>query len=252
MTKSGTGVTEEVDHVIWGTPEPITEDSSLSDFKHEGLVDGVVVWDASDSPSSSRVHSDSGHPKLDKSAPAVSSEEVCQVEEVEAPAASSIAFGEMEMLHRAGQCSPCLYANTQAGCMNGNSCRFCHLRHSRKNRPRPCKAKRKQCKQIVSMLQTCLGPESQEFEQVSKELSTQSGYMRSILTRRSAAGQELAPEEFAHMPMPSSSAQSSLDNSNLSENALEALLSAASYMSMAKTPNNYESVSVNLNRQSRR
>lgn len=84
-------------------------------------------------------------------------------------------------LHGIGECRPCLYLNSKSGCLNGSDCRFCHLPHSKKSRPRPCKAKRNQCKQIVSMLHTVFGHDSQEFHQASERLATESSYMRSIL-----------------------------------------------------------------------
>mmetsp|Transcript_16116 Transcript_16116/g.25784 ORF Transcript_16116/g.25784 Transcript_16116/m.25784 type:complete len:312 (+) Transcript_16116:80-1015(+) len=89
-----------------------------------------------------------------------------------------------EALHDAGECKPCLYLNSRTGCLNGKGCRFCHLPHLKKNRPRPCKAKRNQCKQIVNMLHAVFGEDSQEFQQASERLSCESTYMRSILGKQ--------------------------------------------------------------------
>lgn len=85
-------------------------------------------------------------------------------------------------IHQAGECKPCMYLNSKNGCNNGNDCRFCHLSHPKKSRPRPCKAKRTQCKQIVSMLGTVFNKDSREFEEACKRLASESSYMRSILS----------------------------------------------------------------------
>jgi hypothetical protein len=98
-------------------------------------------------------------------------------------------------LHYTGECKPCLYLSSKTGCLNGDNCRFCHLPHAKKNRPRPCKAKRTQCKQIVGMLHTVFGENSQEFHQAAQRFSTESAYMRSILGKQSA---QLAAGDMAH------------------------------------------------------
>lgn len=94
-------------------------------------------------------------------------------------------YGEMKsigsQLHASGACRPCLYFNSPVGCSIGHRCRFCHLSHPKNRRPRPCKAKRTHCKQIVNMLCTVFGPESKQFEETSEKLSSESQYMRSIL-----------------------------------------------------------------------
>lgn len=90
-------------------------------------------------------------------------------------------------LHNAGECRPCLYYNSKRGCINGDTCRFCHLAHGKKTRP--CKSKRTECKQIADMLHTVFGEESVEFRQAATRLSAESTYMRTILgkTRPGAA-----------------------------------------------------------------
>jgi len=94
---------------------------------------------------------------------------------------AAISPAEMAELHKAGECRPCLYLNSKASCLYGFSCRFCHMPHPKKNRPRPCKAKRTQCKQIVNMLHTVFTEDSREFQEASLRLSSESSYMRSIL-----------------------------------------------------------------------
>lgn len=83
-------------------------------------------------------------------------------------------------LHAIGKCQPCLYANSRAGCLNGAACRFCHLSHTKKKRPRPCKAKRQQCKQIMGYIQEAFPEDSLEFQDASARLSSESTYMRSL------------------------------------------------------------------------
>jgi len=84
-------------------------------------------------------------------------------------------------LHGAGQCRPCLYNASKNGCMNGSACRFCHLEHKKKNRPRPCKATRIQCKKLVGALKTVFAEDSKEFHDASNILSNQNTYMNSLL-----------------------------------------------------------------------
>lgn len=82
--------------------------------------------------------------------------------------------------HAMGQCKPCLYLNSKAGCFNGWDCRFCHQPHKKVNRLRPCKATRVQCKQIASMLES-FSPDSAQMLEVTERLGASSSYMRSIL-----------------------------------------------------------------------
>lgn len=88
-----------------------------------------------------------------------------------------------QALHFLHQCTPCQYQNSVRGCLNGSNCNMCHLHQpkKKKNRPRPCKAKRIQCKQLVGMLHTAFGEETQEFQSESARLSTGSAYIRAIL-----------------------------------------------------------------------
>jgi hypothetical protein len=89
----------------------------------------------------------------------------------------------MASRHSAGTCTPCLFVTSKSGCLNGSGCRFCHLYHARKNRPRPCKAKRTQCKQMLGMLESVLTPGSEEFQNATERLSSESTYMRSLIQK---------------------------------------------------------------------
>jgi len=83
-------------------------------------------------------------------------------------------------LHASGQCKPCLYLNTRDGCFNGAKCNFCHAEHKR-NRPRPSKATRTRCKQILAMANLALESGSPEEVDAMRSLAKQSPYMRSLL-----------------------------------------------------------------------
>lgn len=114
--------------------------------------------------------------------------------------------GEMmslgSQLHGSGACKPCLYLNSRASCTLGRYCRFCHLPHPKKKHPRPCKAKRTQCKQIVNMLSTVFGPDSEQFQEASQKLSSESQYMRSILdgAKKSTRGNAMNKRMGSGMP----------------------------------------------------
>lgn len=111
----------------------------------------------------------------------------------------------MAVLHASGRCKPCMYINSKVGCMNSEDCRFCHFTHTKKNRPRPCKAKRVQCKQMVGMLQTIFAPDSPEFQAVSARLcseTTHVSYMNSLLRspkNPKATFSDGGPESFRAM-----------------------------------------------------
>lgn len=88
-------------------------------------------------------------------------------------------------MHEAGKCKPCHYVHTKLGCLNGEECNFCHIPHTKKTRPRPCKTKRMQCKRIVSMLEAATAKDPEQFAEATKLLSSQSLYLRSVVKSRS-------------------------------------------------------------------
>lgn len=53
------------------------------------------------------------------------------------------------VLHEAGTCKPCLFMHTKIGCQNGETCEFCHFRHKRSGKARPCKGKRERYRKLV-------------------------------------------------------------------------------------------------------
>lgn len=87
-------------------------------------------------------------------------------------------------LHQSGQCKPCVYFNNEAGCLKGSKCKFCHLCRKRKGRQRPCKSTRNQCKQVAALLDTVFLDDSKRHEAATKQLASQSNYMRQILKGR--------------------------------------------------------------------
>jgi len=99
-------------------------------------------------------------------------------------------------LHDAGKCKPCHYVHTKLGCLNGEDCNFCHIPHTKKSRPRPCKTKRMQCKRIVSMLEAATAKDPGQFAEATKVLSSQSSYLRSVLNGKlKDKGADLATTE---------------------------------------------------------
>lgn len=90
-------------------------------------------------------------------------------------------FGS-EVHDRGGECRPCLYVNTLAGCFNGAECKYCHICAPKKTRQmRHCKAKRDQCKNIVNMMDKVFSPGTEELSEVTDRLSNQNAYMRRVL-----------------------------------------------------------------------
>lgn len=87
-------------------------------------------------------------------------------------------------LHADGKCKPCHYVHTKLGCLNGQECTFCHIPHSSKSRPRPCKTKRMQCKRILNMIETAATRDPQQFAEATKVLANQSPYLRSVLDQQ--------------------------------------------------------------------
>lgn len=88
------------------------------------------------------------------------------------------------LLHSEGKCRPCHYIRTSLGCLTGRECEYCHLAHTRKSRPRPCKTKRMQCNRIVSMLEDVADKDTEQFAAVVQDLSTQSSYLRGLIRKR--------------------------------------------------------------------
>eukprot|EP00927_Polykrikos_kofoidii_P073053 TRINITY_DN69128_c0_g1_i1.p1 TRINITY_DN69128_c0_g1~~TRINITY_DN69128_c0_g1_i1.p1 ORF type:complete len:345 (-),score=40.98 TRINITY_DN69128_c0_g1_i1:57-1016(-) len=105
-------------------------------------------------------------------------------------------------LHESGKCKPCHYIHTKLGCLNGQECKFCHISHSKKSRPRPCKTKRMQCKRIVSMLETASAKDPEQFADATRMLASQSTYLQSVLKNQLGGGVNKGDDLQASHPTP--------------------------------------------------
>jgi len=64
--------------------------------------------------------------------------------------------GQLTSIGSAGHetsCKPCLFVFTKVGCQNGMFCTFCHFKHKRENRPRPCKGKRNRFRKLLEEME---------------------------------------------------------------------------------------------------
>jgi len=84
--------------------------------------------------------------------------------------------------HAAGQCKPCRYLTTKAGCMNGNECRWCHMDHPQRVRLRPCKSARMKCKRMAAKLDQVKQNEPENLDNAIDSLQTRSSQSRYLLT----------------------------------------------------------------------
>jgi len=50
-------------------------------------------------------------------------------------------------------CKACLFVFTTVGCDSGVACSFCHFKHKRGSRPRPCKGKRNRYRKLVEQIE---------------------------------------------------------------------------------------------------
>lgn len=50
-------------------------------------------------------------------------------------------------------CKPCLFVHSKVGCFHGVLCRFCHFKHVRGSKPRPCKGKRNRYKNLIGRME---------------------------------------------------------------------------------------------------
>eukprot|EP00929_Paragymnodinium_shiwhaense_P114767 TRINITY_DN83279_c0_g1_i1.p1 TRINITY_DN83279_c0_g1~~TRINITY_DN83279_c0_g1_i1.p1 ORF type:complete len:269 (-),score=64.93 TRINITY_DN83279_c0_g1_i1:380-1186(-) len=85
--------------------------------------------------------------------------------------------------HASGTCRPCLYYRTPVGCNTGANCLFCHQEHSIKHRPRLCKAKRLQCKQLAESM-AADGQPPEVLAKATGKSSVEQSYLCSILTSK--------------------------------------------------------------------
>mmetsp|Transcript_140841 Transcript_140841/g.351118 ORF Transcript_140841/g.351118 Transcript_140841/m.351118 type:complete len:178 (-) Transcript_140841:101-634(-) len=69
-------------------------------------------------------------------------------------------------MHSSQSCKPCAFAHTEAGCVEGIMCRFCHFTHPAvpRLRPRPCKNKRERCKKLVDKLVSVIDEDPDSYD----------------------------------------------------------------------------------------
>lgn len=108
-------------------------------------------------------------------------------------------------LHAEGKCRPCHYVHTAVGCLNSRDCEFCHLPHTAKGRPRPCKTRRQQCQRLATMLEEeerVKATSDKELADFVKSLSSKSSYMRGIIRKQQKAN-ACASSSSSHAEQPS-------------------------------------------------
>lgn len=121
----------------------------------------------------------------------------------EATPASAQSWSVGSDLHNEGKCRPCHYVHTDLGCLNGNHCNFCHLPHTKKSRPRPCKTKRLQCKKFVRMLEEVRSKKPEQFAEAMQSVSARSSYLHGILKKRLTCAMSQASVIGEEAPEPS-------------------------------------------------
>merc|ERR1719352_559790 len=70
-------------------------------------------------------------------------------------------------------CKPCLFVFTKFSCENGIFCTFCHFKHKRGNRPRPCKGKRNRYRKLMEHMEHLADEEADALEVENQENSQQ-------------------------------------------------------------------------------
>lgn len=163
-------------HQIWGTVEQ--ESSSNNSADHSASADSTHLQRKiamEDALKNVTFRSESGTSRSEESSegkrPASSAQD----------AAAPMTDEAQRQAHENGECRPCHYVNSKFGCSNGKDCSFCHLDHEKRSRPRPCKAKRTQCKRIAGLLDTVFANDPDQYTEAMVMLSTQSGYMNTVM-----------------------------------------------------------------------
>jgi len=76
-----------------------------------------------------------------------------------------------------GTCTPCLFVGRGEGCRKGQQCEFCHVRHQRKRRDRPCKGRRDR---FYRVLETIHAEIEQKAETLVKDPNWFDDYMEKL------------------------------------------------------------------------
>jgi len=86
--------------------------------------------------------------------------------------------------HAVGKCKPCHYFHTNAGCLGGKDCRFCHIPHTRGGKSRVGMSKRILCKRIADALEQKYVGDPGGFELAVTTVSARSPFLRRLLEQR--------------------------------------------------------------------
>jgi len=84
-------------------------------------------------------------------------------------------------LHALGECTPCRFVNTKAGCRSGSECTYCHLSHRQRIRARPCKTKRAECRQKIALVDTIFVGDEAKRDTAIQNLYNEGSYMRTLI-----------------------------------------------------------------------
>eukprot|EP00440_Ansanella_granifera_P029781 gb/GFBE01032349.1/.p1 GENE.gb/GFBE01032349.1/~~gb/GFBE01032349.1/.p1 ORF type:complete len:138 (+),score=25.96 gb/GFBE01032349.1/:1-414(+) len=109
------------------------------------------------------------------------------------------------------------------GCKHGDACRFCHYEHDdlKKSRHRPCKATRKQCKQLLERVNNVCKDDVSQKEVAMQELADKSPYMRSLLKRFQEEEEEAREAKEPLVPKASSGQTRGKASSSSSSNPVQ-------------------------------
>jgi len=80
------------------------------------------------------------------------------------------------LLHASGKCTPCIFFTRESGCQKGECCKFCHIRHQRKHRDRPCKERRDRFYRRVEQIHN-------EIEERPAEISGDPDWVTKLINR---------------------------------------------------------------------
>mmetsp|Transcript_99264 Transcript_99264/g.281084 ORF Transcript_99264/g.281084 Transcript_99264/m.281084 type:complete len:228 (+) Transcript_99264:135-818(+) len=195
-------------HQVWGSKELSSSSqeissssqdisssvrSSSSQQERDSQSQAQVEWNSQSTNTAGRSDSstpcEAADPQPEREGSALRAEAAGEAKESEAreskaPAgepglveASSLLPSPGSAKHGTGNCIPCHYVNSKAGCLNGSDCPFCHL-HAKAQRP--CKTRRAKAKSIAGVLHAGF-PSADDREKVAAELVKKGTYMETVI-----------------------------------------------------------------------
>jgi hypothetical protein len=114
--------------------------------------------------------------------------------------------------HSSGQCRVCVFHHSKFGCTHGVLCEFCHFRHKKKDKLRPCRGKRKRYKNMVEEIMEKIeeNPEAVDIANIEvpatimmtpggkeKLIQKLQAYASNVLVTRQLDGSSRQPREDA-------------------------------------------------------